>query len=87
MAQKPGIRPLGNSPFGKEKLESHKKHHDDHGMDDSVPAKGSKRAVPGQAWEKQYDMQQPRDRPEAKFDPRQAKVRNKMYNKTNDTDH
>lgn len=63
------------------------KHHHDHGNDASVPAKGNAKAVPGQHWEKQYDMQQPRARPESKFDPIRSKDRPKMYNKVNETDH
>lgn len=83
----PGVAPLGRSPFSKNKLEGPKVHHDDHGPDASVPGKGSVKAIPGEHWEKHYDMQQPRDRPEAAFDPRSAKDKDQMYNKVNETDH
>lgn len=51
----PGIAPLGYSPFGKEKLEGPKMHHDNHGPKDSVPGKGKGPAVPGEHWERHYD--------------------------------
>ena len=82
----PGIAPLGRHPFSKKGLEP-KIHHDDHGPDASVPAKGTKRAIPSEHWEMQYNSQQPMDRPEAKFDPICARDRPKMYNKINETDH
>ena len=56
---KPGTAPLGHSAFGKEKLEGPKKQHDDHGMDASVPGKGSGEAVPSGHWEKHYSLCDP----------------------------
>ena len=82
----PGIAPLGRSPMNKSGLEP-KRHHDDHGPDASVPAKGSKRAIPNEAWEMKYSIYQPTSRPEAKFDPTCARERPTMYNKVNETDH
>jgi hypothetical protein len=38
----PGTSQLGHSPFGKEKLEGPKKHHDDHGPYDSGPSENMK---------------------------------------------
>lgn len=48
---------------------------------------GDKRAIPGEHWEMRYNSQQPMDRPEARFDPVEARERPKMYNKINETDH
>lgn len=81
----PGIAPLGHMPFSK--IGARKRHHDDHGPDASVPAKGEEKAVPADHWEMYYDRQQPTDRPEAAFDPICARDRPKMYNKVNETDH
>jgi hypothetical protein len=50
-----GVRPLGHSPFGKEKLEGPKKHHDFHGTTDSVPGKGKGSTTPNEHWERLYD--------------------------------
>lgn len=42
--------------MGKEKLEGPKKHHNPHGKDASVPAKGERRAIPNEHWERSYDL-------------------------------
>jgi len=55
----PGKRPLGHSPFSDVKLEGPKRHHDDHGDKASVPAKGDKRAIPGEHWEMRYNQYDP----------------------------
>ena len=47
----PGKAPLGHGPFSEVSLEGPKKHHDDHGSNASVPAKGEGRAIPGDHWE------------------------------------
>jgi hypothetical protein len=86
-----GIAPLGHSPFGKEKLEGQKKHHDDHGPDDSVPAKGEGRAIPGEHWEKLYDLNAPSRNmyltEGADFAPKRSDERKTTYLKVNREDH
>lgn len=83
-----GTNPLGHNPNSKVKLEGPKKHHDYHGKDDSVPAKGKANAVPQKEWEMHYNPQEPRhNRPEADFDPECPRYRPKLYNKVNETDH
>jgi hypothetical protein len=52
----PGFNPLGHKPFDKVKLEGPKTHHDDHGPNASVPAKGSARAIPNEHWERSYNL-------------------------------
>ena len=87
----PGVRPLGHSPFGHEKLEGPKKHHDFHGSTDSVPGKGSSRIVPSEHWEKIYDAtdasKNMRDVEGADFNPKCPKERKTTYIKVNETDH
>jgi hypothetical protein len=87
MAKSPGLDPLGHKPFSKVKLEGPKVHHENHGSNASVPGKGNGKVVRGEHWEKQYNPQQSRARPESKFDPIQGKDRPTMYNKVNETDH
>lgn len=90
MKKSPGKAPLGHSPFGKEKLEGPKIHHDNHGMDASVPAKGSKKAVPGEHWEREYHDTVHKDRANTRgveFSPIQASKRMTTYNKINECDH
>ena len=53
-SKRPGTSQLGHSPFGKEKLEGPKVHHDFHGKTDSVPGKGKGMAIPDKHWEKHY---------------------------------
>lgn len=89
--QGPGVRPLGHSPFGKEKLEGPKKHHDFHGNTDSVPAKGNKRAIPNEHWEKMYDATDASRHEDrvggSAFNPKCAKDRPTTHIKVNETDH
>ena len=87
----PGTNPLGHSPFGHEKLEGPKVHHDDHGIDASVPAHGSRRAIPGQHWERLYDATDASRNmvitEGADFNPKCAKDRKTTHIKVNETDH
>lgn len=84
----PGINPLGHSPFGHEKLEGPKKHHDNHGKDASVP---SNKHIPGEHWEKRYDATDPSrnmvDTEGSDFNPKCAKDRKTTHIKVNETDH
>lgn len=86
--QGPGVRPLGHSPFGKEKLEGPKKHHDFHGATDSVP---SHKHIPGEHWERSYDATHASRNMEivegAAFNPKCAKDRKTTYIKVNESDH
>lgn len=50
--QSAGKAPLGYSPMLKERLEGPKKHHDNHGMNDSVPGK---HAISEDHWERSYN--------------------------------
>lgn len=87
----PGTSQLGHNPFGKEKLEGPKKHHDDHGPYDSVPEKGSMRAIPGQHWEKLYDATGPSENMKvvkaSDFNPKCSDERKTTYIKVNKEDH
>lgn len=89
MAKKgPGTAPLGHSPFGKESLEGPKVHHDYHGMDSSVPAKGSARAIPGSHWEMAYNMIPDNgSTPAGAFEPKCSDVRPTTHRKVNKEDH
>lgn len=86
-----GESQLGHKPFSKNKLEGPKKHHDNHGSKDSVPAKGASRAIPGQHWERLYDATGPSDNMKAvrgsDFNPKCADKRKTTHIKVNDTDH
>lgn len=87
----PGVDPLGHPPFSKVKLEGPKKHHDFHGNDASVPAKGDRRAIPGEHWEVMYSPGSPSRNMEitqgADFNPKCARDRKTTHLKVNETDH
>ncbi len=84
-----GIDPHGHAPFSKVKLESTKRHHDNHGKDASVPAKGNKPATPNQHWEKQYKEPEGNQKKSGirAFDPIKGKNRPHTHEKVNETDH
>ena len=87
----PEMAPLGHSPFGKEKLEGPKVHHDDHGSDASYPAHGSKRAVPSGHWERLYNVTGPSqnmiDTEGSDFNPKRGRDRKTTHIKVNESDH
>lgn len=86
----PGMAPLGHPPLSKVKLEGPKKHHDDHGPNASVPAKGEARAIPGEHWEKLYNPCPYKDTNKVKgsdFNPKRSNERVVTYNKVNQEDH
>lgn len=87
----PGIDPMGHPPFSKVKLEGPKVHHDDHGNNASVPAKGNKRAIPNEHWEKHYDLNAPSKNMEfvkgSDFCPKISDERKTTYLKVNKEDH
>jgi hypothetical protein len=86
----PGRDQLGHSPFGKEKLEGPKVHHDDHGSDASNPMKGTARAIPGQHWELSYDpvvYHNNRYVKGAEFNPKCSDERKVTYRPINREDH
>jgi hypothetical protein len=87
----PGKDPLGHSPFGSEKLEGPKIHHDDHGKDASRPAKGSSRSVPNEHWERLYDATDPsqnmKDTKGGDFNPKRSGERKTTHIKVNREDH
>ena len=86
----PGTSQLGHPAMSKVKLEGPKVHHDYHGMTDSVPGKGSKRAIPGEHWEKHYSMSAVRDTNHlagTEWNPKLAKTRTCTHTKVNDEDH
>jgi len=87
----PGKSQLGHIAFGKEKLEGPKKHHDDHGRDDSKPMKGNANAVPSGHWEKPYDLCGASENMYltggADFAPKRSDERKTTYIKVNKTDH
>jgi hypothetical protein len=90
MAKKlgPGMAQLGRAPMTKDKLEGPKVHHDDHGPNDSVPAKGSKRAIPGEHWEQQFSRKSMyTNAPGNEMNPKLAKIRPCTHVKVNETDH
>lgn len=90
MAKSAGKAPLGHSPFGKEKLEGPKVHHDDHGSKDSVPGKGKGIAVPADHWEKRYSMNDVHDKKGLAGSDWNAKVANTRtctHTKVNREDH
>lgn len=87
----PGTNPLGHSPFGHEKLEGPKKHHDWHGNDASRPGSDKKPPVPREHWEVQYDGTSPSENmilvQGAAFNPKRSNVRKTTYIKVNEADH
>ena len=87
----PGKSQLGHSPFGKEKLEGPKKHHDDHGREDSRPMKGKACAIPEAHWEKHYDLCDPSRNmyltEGSDFAPKRSDERKTTYIKVNREDH
>ena len=90
MARKlnPGQAPLGHSPGSKVKLEGPKMHHDFHGNDASVPAKGNKRAIPGEHWEMQYTKNGTTgNKVMDLYNPICAKDRPTAHKKVNTSDH
>ncbi len=88
---KPGIAPLGHSPKSKVKLEGPKRHHDDHGPLDSIPGKGNGMAVPGDHWERRYDLTNASKNMTytegADFNPKCSDERKTTHIKVNSTDH
>lgn len=84
----PGVDPLGHPPFSRVRLEGPKVHHDFHGNDASVPAKGTARAIPGEHWEMQYNpLPEGTDHPSDAFSPKIASKRPCTHNKVNKEDH
>lgn len=67
------------------------KHHHSHGKDASVPAKGNKRAIPDQHWEKHYDLCAPSRNMEltggADFVAKRPSDRKTTHLKVNPEDH
>jgi len=67
------------------------KHHHDHGINASVPAKGNKRAIPDEHWEKHYSPNDPSRNmyatQGADFAPKQSDKRKTTYVKVNKEDH
>jgi hypothetical protein len=69
-------------------LEGPKKHHDDHGMNASVPAHGNAKAVHGEHWERHYQMNHPNTRtPATAFDSKRSDERPCTHIKVNREDH
>lgn len=63
-------------------------HHHDHGKDASVPAKGSKPAIPNKEWEKQYVLSPcGSDTPAGAFLPKRGRERPQPHEKVNECDH
>lgn len=87
-SQGAGVRPLGHSPFSKVKLEGPKKHHDFHGMTDSVP---DGKHIPQEHWERSYDATDASRNMHIiegdAFNPKCPKDRKTTYIKVNETDH
>ena len=87
----PGKAPLGHGPFSEVSLEGPKKHHDDHGSNASVPAKGEGRAIPGDHWEMHYDLcgasKNMKLTGGAEFAPKRSDERKTTYIKVNKEDH
>jgi hypothetical protein len=84
----PGQAPLGHRPGDKVRLEGPKVHHDFHGNDASVPAKGNARAIPGEAWEMQYSkVGKTGNTVMDLFNPKCGKDRPMPHHKVNETDH
>jgi hypothetical protein len=87
----PGESQLGHKPGSKVKLEGPKRHHDDHGPKDSIPMKGSARAIPGQHWERLYDGYDPSRNmilvEGSDFNPKCPGERKTTHIKVNETDH
>lgn len=87
----PGLAPLGHSPGSKVNLEGPKVHHDNHGSKDSVPGKGSKSAIHGEAWERHYDATGASKNMHAvegaDFVPKCSSERKTTYIKVNREDH
>ena len=73
------------------RLEGPKIHHDYHGKNASVPAGGDKSVIPGQHWEKHYDLCGPSRNMEltggADFAPKISDERKTTYIKVNREDH
>lgn len=84
----PGMDPLGHKPFSK--IKSPKVHHDDHGPNASVPAKGNARAIPGEHWEMGYNMHEGSPNMKATsgddFLPKRPRDRKTTHLKVNETD-
>lgn len=86
----PGETALGRKPLVKDKLEGPKVHHDYHGKTDSVPAKGSARAIPGDHWERPYSVIVKKDSKTIagkEFNPMLARDRPCTHSKVNQEDH
>lgn len=73
------------------RLEGPKKHHDNHGMDASVPHKGKGAAVPSEHWEHRYSMTKSSPNMVATcgsdFNPKCPDERKTTHLKVNSTDH
>lgn len=91
MPKNPGKDALGHGPFSKVKLEGPKKHHDDHGPNASVPAKGNKPAIPKEHWEIHYPPSEASQNmyltKGSDFIPKRPKDRKTTHLKINETDH
>lgn len=68
-----------------------KKHHDNHGINASVPHKGDGPAVPNEWWEKRYSLWEPSRNmvltEGADFNPKQSDMRKTTHLKVNKEDH
>ncbi len=86
--ESPGLAPLGHEPFSNVKLEGPKKHHDDHGPNASVPAKGDARAIPGEHWEMRYNQYGVwSEKPSGAFLGARSQDRPQPHDKLNAEDH
>jgi hypothetical protein len=85
-----GQAPLGHAPGAKIKLEGPKRHHDNHGPNASVPAKGNSRIPSEEHWEMQYKSDPSKDtvkRMGSEFDARPSRSRMTTHVKVNECDH
>ena len=86
-----GVNPLGHSPFGREKLEGPKVHHDFHGSDASRPEGGNNPPVPRDHWEMHYSLCDPNHHMIVSegdaFDPQRPGARKTTHLKVNEEDH
>lgn len=85
-----GTSQLGYAPGSKVKLQGPKRHHDDHGPNASVPAKGGGQIPSSEHWEKVYNSDPSKDtvkRLGSEFDARPARGRMTTHVKVNECDH
>lgn len=86
----PGMSQLGHAPGSKVKVQGPKKHHDSHGPNASVPAKGNAAVNSQEHWEMAYNSEPSKDtvkRIGSEFDARRAKERMTTHVKVNEMDH